>query len=176
MTKYLSYLIILFLFGCSESSSRNNRYKSSNKEIISDEIMKNVAACLKKENGLQPCGTGGQMMDQVKMLALAFTYNKPLEIEEGRKLLIHAVETFISMINNDERIRPYLSDHPFEPKNIEIMIAIKNLDHSSVPPEKICLLTAKRGILEYDVHDSKTSLMKTIYKESFFEAKQKIWQ
>lgn len=170
MNKYLAYLLII-LFGCSEFT--HSSYVPSEKQKIVNEIRKKVAVELMQKTGLQPFGTGGQMMDQVKMLALAFQYNKPLEIEEGRTLLVNAVETFVSRINSDERIRPYLNNYPFEPKNVEIMIVIRNPDFSSVEPEKICLLVARRGDCQYETNDSKTDLLKTIYKETFFEAQQK---
>lgn len=114
------------------------------------------------------------MMDQVKMLALTFICNRPLEVEEGRKLLVTAVETFVSVINRDDKIRPYLNNYPFEPQNVEIRIIVKKTDFSSVNPEKLCLLSVINGNCEYDAHDSKTKLLKTIYEETFFEAKKKL--
>lgn len=114
--------------------------------------------------------------NEVKMLMLAFTYNKPIEIEEGRKLIVHAVETFVSMINNDERIHPYLYNYPFESKNVQIEIYIKNPDYSSVEPEKICILSAAEGNVEYEVRDSTTLRLKTIHEETFSEAQKKVYE
>ncbi len=170
MNKYLAYFFLFILVGCSDFTRPS--YVPSEKQKVVNELRRRVATELMVKTGLQPCGTGGQMMDQVKMLALAFAYNKPLEIEEGRKLLVNAVETFVLAINSDERIRPYLNNYPFKPENVEIVIVINNSDKSSVEPEKICLLVARRGICKYEVHDSKTELLKTIYQETFFEAQQ----
>jgi hypothetical protein len=174
MNKYLAFILLLFLFGCSEVNRFRDEHKLSKKESIADEILANTAARLKKERELQPCGSGGQMMNQVKMLELAFVYNKPVDIEEGRKLLVYAVETFVSMINKDERIHPYLNNYPFESENVEIKIVITNPNNSSIEPGKICLLTSKRGNFRYITDDSKSELLKTIYEETFFEAQKKV--
>ena len=174
MNKYLIYILLLITVGCSHFNPYRDKSGLSKDELIVNEIIAKTARHLKKEKGLQPCGTGAQMMDEVKMLALSFDYNKPLEIEEGRKLIVYAVETFVSMINSDERIHPYLYNYPFEPKNVEVAIFIKNPDRSSIEPEKLCLISVIKGILEYDVHDAKTSHLKTIYEETFVEAQKKM--
>jgi hypothetical protein len=170
MNKYFIYFLLFILFGCSEF---NRLSYVSEKEKIADKIIEKTAKELLVKKGLRPCGSGGQMMDQVEMLALAFTYNKPIEIEEGRKLLVTAIETFVSTINSDEKIRPYLSHYPFEAKNVDIVIVIRNQDFSSVPPETLCLLSARNGSCRYNVNDAKTDLLKTIYRETFLEAKDK---
>ena len=169
MSKYLAYVLLLFLVACSGTN-----YQPSEKSRIVNEIRAKTARRLKIELGLEPAGFGGQMMDEVKMLALAFDYNKPIEMEEGRKLLVEAVHTFVSMVNANEAIRPYLYNYPFEPKNIIVTIYLKNPDRSSIEPEKLCIVSADEGNIRYEVEDSKTTLLRTIYSESFAEAERKV--
>ena len=88
-------------------------YYPSEKEYLSNIITKNVATQLKNELGLLPFGSGGQAMDQVKMLALAFLSYKPIDIETGRELLVTTVNEFAAQINTNEAIRPYLNNYPF---------------------------------------------------------------
>jgi hypothetical protein len=174
MNKFFTFILSLVLFGCSSINMSINQSNLSEKERVADEILANTAARLKKEKELNPFGSGGRMMDEVKMLMLAFTYNKPIELEEGRELIVYAVETFVSMINNDERIHPYLYNYPFEPKNVKVEIYIKNPNCSSIEPEKLCVLIAREGVIKYEVQDFTTSRLKTIYEESFIQAQKKV--
>lgn len=84
--------------------------------------MYRVAVQLKKEKDLHPCGSGGGMMDQIGMLALSFNYYKEIDIDTGRDLLMTTGKLLLNSVNEDERIRPYLENYPFLPKNIEIRI------------------------------------------------------
>lgn len=174
MIRFLIFMLTLGLFGCALTTNPKNIYNLSKKEDVVNEILANTAACLKKDKNLIPFGSGGQMMQEVKMLELAFIYNKPITIEEGRKLLVYAVETFVSMINSDERIRPYLYSYPFEPKNVEVTIVIKNTNCSSVPPGKFCLVTQIKGDVTYYADGNKYDPLKVLHKETFTEAQNTV--
>ena len=169
MSKYLAYVLLLFLVACSGTN-----YQPSEKSRIVNEIRAKTARRLKIELGLEPAGFGGQMMDEVKMLALAFDYNKPIEMEEGRKLLVEAVHTFVSMVNDNKDIRPYLYNYPFEPKNVRVAIYLNNPDRSPIEPDKLCVLISNQGRVRYEVEDSKTTLLEIIYEETFAEAERKV--
>ncbi len=121
MRFFLFLIASIFITGCMQNSSVID-YISSPKSQLANEISKQVALQLKKEQDLYPCGFGGGMMNQIRMLALSFNYYKPINIEQGRELLMAAGSLFLKTINEDERIRPYLDTYPFQPKNIEIRI------------------------------------------------------
>lgn len=174
MNKYLLYILLLILFGCSRFDQLGNTSRLSDDELIVDELLAKTASYLKKEKGLEPMGSGGRMLQKIKMLELAFIYKQPLDIEDGRKLLVETVETFVDIINNDKRIHPYLNNYPFEPKNVEIRILIQKQDLSLLEPGKLCLLTAINGGCRYDVNDITTDQLKTIYEETFVEAQKKL--
>ena len=174
MNKFLFVICFLILLGCSSEIKFKESQKISQKQRIVNQIRSRSAKFIEKEKGLKPCGTGAQMMYEVKMLALAFVYNKPIDIEEGRELAVYAAETFVSLINKDERIHPYLYNYPFEPKNIEIEIYIKNPNYSSVDRGKLCLVSVANGYCQYEIRDDLTGRLKTMLKETFVEAKEKI--
>ena len=169
MSKTYLLVFILLVFGC----EKNVSYQPSEKEHLTNIVSKEVAIQLKNELGLTPCGSGGQAMDQVKMLALAFNYHEPLDIETGREFLVAAVEKFAAEINSNEAIRPYLNNYPFGPKNIEIAIYIQDLNGRDMGPEELCVIVARRGILEYEIPDGKFAL-KTVHKETYEEALEKL--
>jgi hypothetical protein len=169
--KLILFLIVIFLaVGCQQ----NIGYELSKDEKLANEITSRVAAKLKKEMGLRPCGTNGQMMNKIKVLGLSFNYYKPISIEEGRELLITAVDEFVKAVNEDERIRPYLNNYPFESKNIDIEIFLHNPNGSDVTAGNLRVISSVGGILEYDIRDPKTNRLTTIYKETYEEAVSKM--
>jgi hypothetical protein len=155
--------IIVFLSGCMQ----NVQNEISDDEKLADECLQKAAVQLKKEKDLYLCGTGGGMMDQIRMLALSFNYYKPVDIEKGRELLISAVNQLADVVNADERIRPYLKNYPFGPENIEIRIFIKNPDGSSVSSEKLRVISAEEGFLNYYIDNPTGGLFITVLKETY---------
>ena len=165
------YVVITCLLCC--TCEKPVSYYPSEKECLSNIITKNVATQLKNELGLLPFGSGGRAREQIKMLAISFLYRHPLEIEEGRELLITAVEKFAAKINANEAIRPYLNNYPFGPKNIEIRIFIQAPNGKDFGSEKLCLIKAQEGFLKYEIHSGEYNL-KTVYEETFEEALHKL--
>jgi len=163
--------LLLLIASCGQNDFRNT-YVPSEKQKLVNEIRKNVAQDIKMKLNLSPCGTGGQMMHQIEMLALAFNYYQPITIEEGRNLLITSIDIFVKAVNDDERIRPYLANYPFEPKNVQIRIFLRNPNGSNPGPGEFAVISSIDGILEYDVNDPKNPLFTTIHKESYQEALQ----
>ena len=168
MRAVLLFLFVFMAVGCQK------QYTPSTKEQLANEVTRRVAVQLKKERDLYPIGSGGRMMDQIKMLALSFDYYKDIGIEGGRELLVASVDEFVAAVNGNEQIRPYLGNYPFESKNIEIRIFLRNPDHSNPVPGKLCVLSAIDGVLDYDIRDPTTDRLKAVYKETYDEAKQKL--
>jgi len=144
---------------------------SDKKMALANDLRKQVAAQLKTDKELYPCGSGGQMMDEIKMLALSFNYYKDIDIPEARKLLVESVNTFTQTINNEKRIHPYLNNYPFTPKNIELRIFIYKKGTVDINPGHLSIVSIIGGNLRYKMNDpeNKFSLI-TIHSESYEEA------
>ncbi len=153
------------------SCNRDPFYPLSEKEKIVNEILKKTSMKLAHEKGLIPFGEGGRMMDQIKMLSLAFLYRHPIDIEEGRELLVFAVQEFLAEVNANERVRPYLNNFPFEPKNISLSIYLQNRDGSTFGAGKLSAIWANEGMMQYKIEDSNKRLEK-IHQETYQEALQ----
>lgn len=166
--KILGILFILFLAGCSLSDNRN-RYRPSEKEKIVDEILHKTAAKLRKENHLISCGDSGQMMYEVKKLGLFFEYQDFVDIEKGRELLIAAAEKLLEEINKEERIRPYLANYPFEPKNIEISIFPIHPQNEN-DPLAFKVISMRDGTLSYKIDDPNGPRFHVVQQEKYEEA------
>lgn len=164
-------LIVLFFFGCDVCK---NNYVLSEKEVLSNLVLNKVATKLHKEHNLVAIGTGGGMMNQIRMLALSFEYCRPIRPWEGRKLLMSAIHTFLSEINSDEKIRPYLIHYPFLPEDIQIHIFLRNSDRSAITFGELNIISSLKGIFEYDIRDPQTTRLTTVYKETYAEALNQI--
>ena len=124
-------------------------YFPSEKERTSDAITSQTIQKLQKEKDLQAIGTGGQMMNEIEMLHIAFRYFHEVSLEEGRELMVYAIDTYLDAINKNEKIRPYLKKYPFTAKNLEIEIWIKKPDFTDVPVGKICGVLLRHGRIGY---------------------------
>ena len=92
-----------FLFGCSSFGHQSPRYVK-----LAHEITEKTAKELKMQKNLYLIGTGGQMMDDIQMMAMSFNYYQEVNLKTARELTVHAVNEYLSAINNNKEIKPYL--------------------------------------------------------------------
>jgi hypothetical protein len=163
-------ILVFFVCGCNPTSP--NIYTVSEKQELANEVRKEAVSRLEKERDLKPFGLGAQMMYQIQMLALSFNYHKSLDIEQARELAMYASTVFLDIINRNEQIRPYLSNYPFDEKNIEIEIVIRR--NGEGEQEKLVMASMHRGLLIYDVRNYETNRLKTIYRETYEEAAERL--
>jgi hypothetical protein len=154
-----------FLFGCSSFSL------SPDYEKIADKITEKTAKKLKEQKGLFPAGTGGRMMDDIQMMAMSFDYYQEVDLKTGRELIVHIINEYLSAINSNKEIKPYLHEYPFTAKNVEIRIFIYNPDRSELPPEKIDCITSINGTLKYYI---RSNPRQAIYEETYEQASRAI--
>jgi hypothetical protein len=46
--------------------------------------------------------------------------------DQGRELLVDAAESLLSIINTNEKLRPYLPQYPFPPEKISLLLSMTN--------------------------------------------------
>ena len=97
-------------------------YKPSPYVKRADDITAKTAQKIKDKTGLRLCGTGGGMMDHIRMMAMCFDRYEEITMEEGRELLIYCVNEYLSAINASEELRPDLIHYPFTPKDVTIIL------------------------------------------------------
>ena len=161
---------LVFLIGCNFEPEEPRKPTKQEAAIA---VRNRTAYQLKVKNNLIPCGSGSQMMNQIEMLALAFHYFQPLDIDAARPLLLTAADKFLKEINEDEAIRPYLSNYPFEPKNIKILIFIYQSNHTRVPNGNLSVVNLEDGKIEYEINVP-DDLLHTILEETYEDAVMKI--
>ncbi|MBS0626397.1 MAG: hypothetical protein JSS32_10135 [Verrucomicrobia bacterium] len=169
MKNKIPILVFLLFSGCSQSE-----YAPHCKDRLCNEITSKVAIQMKNERELYAFGSGGGTMHGVRMLALAFKYYKPADIDTCRKLLVFCVNRFTNEVNKEKGLHVYFIQYPFKPNSIEITISLQKLDGREVPPGNLSFVSIRRGMLQYNINDPKTGLMKKIYEETYEEAVQKL--
>lgn len=173
-SKFISSLLIIICMASCRSPDPSQDLEGIKKEKIADAILRKVATELKHETELRPVGNMGQMLGDVERLGLSFFYYKNIDIVEGRKLLVQAVNAMLTEVNQEKRIHPYLCRYPFLPRNIEIEIFLRNPDGRDVPQGNLWIVRADRGYLEYRIDHPTTKRLVTIYKETYEEAVQRL--
>ena len=101
---------------------------------LSDKILLPELARIKKEKGYLYAGGGGSFYSNVKSIALTFTINQSPSLPEARKIYTELVEAIVEKYNANEKIRPYLDNYPFLPKNVEILLLFKLSDLNKHEP------------------------------------------
>lgn len=121
--------------------------------------------------GLEVCGSGGEMMDDVQSISLHFTSGASLNIDQARRLVVESSQIFLSMINEDKKLRPYLHTYPFTGNNIKISIDFDEPGKTWKDSEEISLVMLLDGKIFYDTHDEEALIRhKSLHKETYEEA------
>ncbi len=169
--KILPSIFLILMLGSCQLFERDS---AKIKEDAVHRVKALTIAKLKDQYDLYAIGSGGCTMDQVKMLHLAFAYDKEVDLSSARNLIILSINEFMNTINNDDVIRPYLDSYPFNPKNIEIMICIMQPNGIDVDSNKIALISLHDGVIDYEACKSENALLTTIHKETYGEAIEKL--
>lgn len=170
-TKLSLFIIISLLLSACNSSS--NTYKQPEYIKIADRITFATVKKIQKEKKLILIGSGGSMMFNVKEVSLHFVCNEPYNMTQARKLLLDITEQLLFAFNTDQSIQPYLSNTPFDAKNVHIIISFidkKNRSHfiDSIDSASIC-----NDILSYNKYNSEKNVPETFFEEHYNEAIQK---
>ncbi len=162
-------LVFSSIFSCSTVGYQSPRYVK-----LAHEITANTARKLEKEKKLYLVGTGGGMMHDIQAMHMSFDYYQEVDLQTARELIVYAVREYLSDINNNEEVRPYLHNYPFTAKNVEIRIWVSKPDRSNPSSGRIDYISAINGVLNYYTRGEKQYSRKTIYEETYEEALSKI--
>ena len=157
---------IVFGFFCFSSCG----YQVPEYEKIADAITAKTAKKLEKEKGLLLIGTGGQMMNDIQMMMMGFNFYQEIDLKTARKLIVYVISEYLSQINNNKDVRPYLHEYPFTAKNVEIEIFIYHPNGSRLPQEKIYCISAINGSIYYYRRGQKQYTEETLCEETYEEA------
>jgi hypothetical protein len=161
----ITFFMFTTLFGCRDSCKRD--------EELVYQINMETAKKLYAQKSLYQVGHGGRTKSGIEELGLDFLYFQEVDERKARELLIGAAQEYLSAINNNSELQPYLHERPFTIKNIEILISFHKPDRSHVSPKKINLVSLRNGTLTYNIDDGETNRLMPILKETYEEALQR---
>ena len=123
-------------------------YSKYENEVTNTFIKK---AC--KKYGLSVWGAGGSMPYDVESIVVDFAIKEKGSIDSARVLLVKLREELVEVVNNHEKIRPYLREYPFTPERAKISIDFKDKNGVSNSDVSVSLVLVGKG--EQVVYTSK---------------------
>ena len=127
---------------------------------------------LKKLYSLEPIGTGFSCPDDLILtMDLSLTYYGDYDIPKARRLILQAARTYLETINGSKKLKPFLVEHPFGPKNIYFTIDFAYPGKYDVEIGKLVWVSVIKGHLSYGIRKTEYT-HETIHKEMFEEAER----
>ena len=153
-------------------SGAKMQYKATPYEEMAKQITTETAKKIYSKYKIDPIGSGGSMMDDVKVLALSFNCYDILSIESSRELVVNCVEQYLVTVNNNKEIRPYLHNYPFTEQNIDLTIFFyQGADFKDAIPGQVSCASALNGKIFYHTKDPEDEYkLETLHQETYEEA------
>ncbi len=131
--------------------SKNADYEIPKSEQAVNAVLGQTRAILKKRyKKIAPIATNVAMPGGViKLLGLDFQIVGPLKKEKAREILTDLAQELLNKVNSDPAIQPYLWQHPFSIKNIEINLFITDSSRREINHPEIGIATISEGQISY---------------------------
>jgi hypothetical protein len=85
-----------------------------------------------KKHHLVCFGEGGGLMNQINEFDLYFYASGEKSIDELRMLMAFVINDFLSQINSNEQIKPFLAEYPFPANRLTLSIALLGDDRKPI--------------------------------------------
>ena len=150
MEKHVNFYIII-LFTLLSGFKVEATYKQPDHVKAAKELTFVFARQVEKEFNVSCIGTGGGMPHDVEVLEVDFMSYEVGTIEKAREFIVKTTEKFLKMINENEKIRPFLREYPFKANRaqITIMFAQKGEDPARRDGSIVASFQVKNRIFYY---------------------------
>jgi hypothetical protein len=162
--KALLLLLIFVLQGCALYHSTPEYIQLLNKTDA--KFNKFVA----ENYQLRLCGYGGALMDDISGVSLHYHSSKKYDVAASRRLVVTCVEKLRSMINADEKLRPFLHEYPFPASRIKLSISVRNPCGHRAADSPVAYVSLQGGYIYYDRYNLATGHLEDICKEDYADA------
>lgn len=170
MSKTLLLLVSLSVF-FSLTSCCSTKFNYAD---TANNIVKQRAEVICREENLEIFGTGGGMMDNIYLVSLVFTAERKVDIPEARYLIVKIVEELLNDINTTKALQPYLNPCPFPPSGVEAGVLFSKSDGSFVDygcsylgEGGVSAVGQCKGKLFYSSYNKKTKRLENYYEEPY---------
>lgn len=148
-------------------------YEMSKATQAVNNVMSKMAKSIEKKYHMRPSGSCISMPDgNVRKLGFDYKIQGPLSREEIRKLLLGIGQEFLTIINSDEAIKPFLTKYPFEIENIQSIIFFIDSKGYNLNEPYIGIGEIARHKLFYAILIEKNNIPVTVneFEESYEDA------
>jgi hypothetical protein len=141
-------------------------------EKYADEIIREFQKIACKEFGVEAVGSGGQMPFDVVSFDVGFWMRKKGTVEEARDLIVKLKEKLRVIINNHEKIRPYLREYPISIKNARASVSFPSQDKNGIFYDKSVTLAwvTNQQKIYYRSNNPNTDQLEPLFEESYEDA------
>lgn len=113
------YLCMLILASCTKG---NHKSETLDKDTAITQVLDKTVRQLYIQEGLHCTGHSAKAMDEILQLGLFLKTDHKMNMQKARDLIVIAHGQLLKNINESEAIRPYLKQHPFNERDVDIMI------------------------------------------------------
>jgi hypothetical protein len=122
MAKLVNLLFIFIFILITGSKLMSKETKSPEYLKYVDEIVSDFVKEMEKKYHLECYGSGGSMPTDVQEIEVLFNACRKATVDDARKIEVDAIQELLKRINTHEKIRPYLSEYPFDFNRVGISI------------------------------------------------------
>ena len=174
MKYFISSLLLIFSLSCCQGRSCPPHVKYAYKEI--SKFRKSA----REKYGVVLMGHGGAFRKKINKINLTFYIQKEQSIDEMRDLMVHLANDFLTQINSNDEIRPYLVEYPFRVERLHFGVLIfdskkKFIVNPANSIEKLAVGRLLNGRLNYSIRNEEQENLQLIYQETFEEALEKVY-
>jgi hypothetical protein len=108
--------------------------------LEADRVMHEFAERMQQEKGLRLTGFGGEMSHEIQTFGLSFCVQHPLSLDAARVLYLEVLREFVTAVNQDRQIRPYLADYPLNPRHVEITLSLQDDSGKMRRDGSVCMI------------------------------------
>ncbi|SPJ31698.1 hypothetical protein [Candidatus Protochlamydia amoebophila] len=177
MNKQFYFLLLICLIIFEAVAMPSHHSKMSQEGNLMYAVIKDFAKRMKYEKNLQLEAIGGGVDNGINEFTLGFRREGlPLNKKESETLIVLITEEFISEVNSNEMIRPYLRDYPISNTNVDMGIVNYDFKGNVIETPNVAIVCTDKDKIVYfykgpkDIYDYKDE------RESYEEALKKIKQ
>lgn len=174
--KKIAVLLSMLIICCSFIGSfliTNDDDQMSFKDQIAVKVINETAKTIEKKYKFHPIGTAMSGMGKFRSLGIEFQVRGALSKNEARKIIIDCIDKFLLNINSNEKLKPFLSNYPFKPENISIVLYIDDSFGRELFHPEVSIVGYADDRLTYKTLDPENEYrFKDSYDETYEEAFQ----
>ena len=138
---------------------------------LSHQIIRRVDKEIIPKYKLTKDGSGGRMFRELN--AVCASYECPYELtpEEAQLLFVDICEQILSHYNASKEVRPYLSNYPFEPHNVELDISFNLANGADKQARSYVVSDRKKNVVCWPIGNERLPKYTRSYDEILQELK-----